>query len=464
MVGRIGGLLALAVAIAGAADGPPVDAGATRAPALVDVRRLEPGIRLDLRYATRRNLTGRALYDTARAYLQRPVAEALVEVQRALVAEGLGLVVLDAYRPWRVTQALWNATPAEQRQFVADPARGSRHNRGAAVDVTLFDRTTGAVVAMPSEYDDFSERAYPTYAGGDPAARAARDRLRAAMEAHGFFVHPAEWWHFDHKDWAEYPILDVPLGAVETSAPSPSHELDLARARLVDLSHAFDRDTLYWPNAPSGFTLERLAFGDSPGGFFYAANAFCAPEHGGTHLDAPIHFASRGWTAEAIPLDRLIAPGVVIDVTAATARDRDYRLTVADVRRFESEHGTIAPGTIVLLRTGWSARWPDRAAYLGDDTPGRTSHLHFPAYGRGAATLLVRDRRVAALGVDTASLDHGPSRDFPVHRVAAEANVVGLENVTRLDALPPTGAWVVALPMKIAGGSGGPLRVVALLP
>ena len=178
----------------------------------------------------------------------------------------------------------------------------------------------------------------------------------------------------------------------------------------------------------------------------------------------PIHFARGGWTAEAIPLERLIGPAVVIDVTAAAARDRDYRLTPLDVQRFESAHGTIPPGAIVLLRTGWSVRWPHRLAYLGDDIPGRTSDLHFPSYGRAAATLLVRERQVAALGVDTASIDHGPSRDFPVHRVAAEANVVGLENVAELDEVPSVGAWAAALPMEIGGGSGGPLRIVAFLP
>jgi len=463
MWGRLAATAFLLVATTARAGGPPVDARATMAPALVELTALDPAIRLDLRYATRDNVTGRALYRSARAFLERPAAEALVRVQRALEADGFGLVVYDAYRPWRVTKALWDATPPERREFVADPARGSRHNRGAAVDVGLVALAGGEAVEMPSGFDDFSERAYPTYAGGSTEARAHRDRLRAAMEREGFFVYPSEWWHFDYKDWADYPILDVPFDAVDAMrAPIPS-TFDLARARIVDLTHPFDVETLYWPSAPHGFALEQLARGRTAGGFFYAANAFSAPEHGGTHLDAPIHFAEDHWTADAIPVDRLIGPGVVVDVTASVAKDQDYRLTVDDVRRFEARHGTIPAGAIVLLRTGWYARWPNRGLYFGDDEPGRTTKLHFPSYGRDAVRLLI-ERRVAAIGVDTASIDHGPSQDFPVHRVASAANVLGLENLAGLDALPETGAWIVALPMKIGGGSGAPLRIVALLP
>ncbi len=154
----------------------------------------------------------------------------------------------------------------------------------------------------------------------------------------------------------------------------------------------------------------------------------------------------------------------MIDASRQAASDPDYRLTSEDVAEWEIEHGGVPEGAIVLLRTGWSARWPDARAYLGDDTPGDASNLHFPAYGEAAARLLVEERRVAVLGVDTASIDHGPSTDFIVHRIANAANVAGLENLTNLDRLPATGAWVVALPMKIAGGSGGPARIVALLP
>jgi len=254
--------------------------------------------------------------------------------------------------------------------------------------------------------------------------------------------------------------------ALVTGLPAASRAagIDLSAHRLVDLTHPFDERTLYWPTSPSTFKLERLSYGATAGGWFYAANALCAPEHGGTHLDAPIHFAEGRRTTDQVPLEQLVAPAVVIDVAVKAAADRDYRLTRQDVLDFERRHGRIAAGTIVLLRTGWSRFWPDRKAYLGDDTPNDASKLSFPSYGEDAARILVEDRRVAALGVDVASIDYGRSKDFLVHRVAAAANVPGFENLAGLEALPPRGATVIALPMKIAGGSGGPLRAVALVP
>lgn len=240
--------------------------------------------------------------------------------------------------------------------------------------------------------------------------------------------------------------------------------IDLARSRIVDLTHPFNARTLYWPTSPSTFRLDTLSFGMTPGGFFYSAYTFSSPEHGGTHLDAPIHFARSGLTVDRIPLEQLIAPAVVIDATDKADRDADYRLSAEDVRQFEERHGRIPAGSIVLLRTGWSRRWANRQAYFGDDTPRDASKLHFPSYGVDAARLLVQERRVAALGADVASIDHGPSTDFAVHQLAAAANVPGLENLTNLHELPATGAIVIALPMKIEGGSGGPVRVVALVP
>jgi kynurenine formamidase len=233
--------------------------------------------------------------------------------------------------------------------------------------------------------------------------------------------------------------------------------------RAVDLTHAFNERTVYWPTAPSKFSLEQLSAGKTDQGYYYSAYRFATPEHGGTHLDAPVHFAESGRDAAQIPLDQLIGPAVVIDVTTQAARDRDYRLAPDDVLEFEKRHGRIEPGTIVLLRTGWSRHWPDAKAYLGDDTPGDASKLSFPSYGAEAATLLVEARRAGVLGVDTASIDYGRSSDFMVHRIAAARQVPGLENLTNLDQLPPRGATVIALPMKIEGGSGGPLRAVALV-
>ena len=243
-----------------------------------------------------------------------------------------------------------------------------------------------------------------------------------------------------------------------------AQSFDVRKYRTVDLTHALNSKTLYWPTSPTSFKLDQLSFGPTPGGWFYAANTFSAPEHGGTHLDAPIHFGEGHLTVDRVPLDKLVAPAVVIDVTAKTRADADYRLTREDVAAFEKAHGRIAPGTIVLLRTGWSTRWPDRKSYLGDDTPNDASKLHFPSFGVEAARLLIQERKAAAIGVDVASIDYGPSADFMVHRIAAAADVPGIENLTNLNLLPATGAVVFALPMKIEGGSGGPVRVIALVP
>ncbi|MBI2970237.1 MAG: cyclase family protein [Gammaproteobacteria bacterium] len=259
-------------------------------------------------------------------------------------------------------------------------------------------------------------------------------------------------------------ILILPVLLLWFPAPGAAQELDLAHYRLVDLTHAFNARTIYWPTSPSGFRLEQLHHGATADGYFYSANALCTPEHGGTHLDAPIHFGEGRLTAEQIPLQQLIAPAVVIDVSDKTAREPDYRLSPGDVQEFEVRYGQIESGTIVLLRTGWSRYWPDRKTYLGDDTAGDASRLHFPSYGEAAARLLVQERKVAALGVDTASIDYGQSADFAVHRVAAAQNVPGFENLTELGALPERGALIIALPMKIEGGSGGPLRAIALVP
>ena len=240
--------------------------------------------------------------------------------------------------------------------------------------------------------------------------------------------------------------------------------IDWSRYDIVDLTQPLNDETVFWPTAPSRFALEQLAYGETDGGWFYSANAFSTPEHGGTHIDAPIHFDAKGHTVDRVPVARLMGPAVVIDIRERAAADPDYRLTVEDVAAFESEHGTIPPAAIVLLRTGWSDRWPDVKAYLGDDTPGDASNLHFPSFGPDAAAVLVKVREVAVLGVDAASIDYGASSNFMVHRIAASSNVPGLENLTNLDRLPPTGATVIALPIKIEGGSGGPVRVVALVP
>jgi kynurenine formamidase len=234
-------------------------------------------------------------------------------------------------------------------------------------------------------------------------------------------------------------------------------------ARIVDLTHPFDDETIYWPTAKTGFVHEPVQVGKTERGYFYSAYSFCAPEHGGTHLDAPFHFAEGKATADAVPLARLMGPAVVVDVSTAAAREIDYRVTRADIESFERAHGSIEPGTLVFFRTGWGARWPDRKRYLGDDRPGHAEDLHFPGIGEDAARALVA-RKVGAVGIDTASIDYGPSKDFITHRVLLGAEIPAFENVASLEALPPRGALVIALPMKIGHGSGAPLRIVALLP
>jgi D-alanyl-D-alanine dipeptidase/kynurenine formamidase len=461
----LGAILLLKTTLA--QDAPPRELGPFREPDLVEIVGLDATLRLDIRYAGKNNFVGRPLYSEPRAFLQRPAAEALVRVHRALREQGYGLLIFDAYRPWQVTKTFWDLTPPDRRVFVADPSKGSRHNRGCAVDLSLFDLRTGREVEMPGGYDEMSERSYATFGGGSEQARAHREVLRNAMEREGFFVFPYEWWHFDYKDWREYPILNRPFSEIRSgaamaqtgAAPAP-----LAGARVIDLTHPFEASTLYWPTSPSTFVLTPLSHERSEGGYYYAANTFSAPEHGGTHLDAPSHFAEGGVTAGRIPVADLVGPAVVIDVTREAAADSDYRLTVEDVRAWESAHGRIPKGAIVLMRTGWGKRWPDRARYFGDDQAGRADHLHFPSYGEDAAGFLIRLRTVAALGVDTASIDVGPSQDFLVHRLAGAAGVPGLENIANLEELPETGAFVVALPMKIAEGTGAPLRIVAFLP
>lgn len=183
---------------------------------LVELVKLDKTIKLDIRYATDNNFVGKKVYPEARAFLQRPAAEALVRVHKKLKKLGLGLVIFDGYRPWTITKLFWETVLPEQRKFVADPAKGSKHNRGAAVDLSIFNRKTGKLVEMPSEYDEFTERASPDYAGGTERERANRDLLRRLMEEEGFIVNPNEWWHFDYKDWQEYAIYDIPFSDIKT--------------------------------------------------------------------------------------------------------------------------------------------------------------------------------------------------------------------------------------------------------
>ncbi len=234
--------------------------------------------------------------------------------------------------------------------------------------------------------------------------------------------------------------------------------------QLVDLSHPYNSETLYWPTSPSAFDHEELSFGQTEGGYFYSAYTLATPEHGGTHIDAPIHFGKGKQTVDQIPLETFFLKAFVVDVREQARGNPDYLLTLEDIRNFETNHEQIEPGSAVLLMTGWSAFWPDALTYLGDDTPNDASNLHFPSFGKEAVKFLIEERGVKMIGIDTASIDYGQSKDFPVHRLAAEHNIPGLENLTGLDTLPPTGAMIIALPMKIESGSGAPVRVVGLIP
>ncbi len=202
-----------------AQDGPPKESRPLRAPDLVELTALDPSIRLDVRYASDRNEFGRPFYPEARAFLQRPAAEALARVNRVLKGKGYALLVFDGYRPWRVTKQFWDLTPEDKKIFVANPKDGSRHNRGCAVDLSMADLATGREVDMAGAYDEMSRRSYVTYEEGPKEALKRRDLLRAAMEKEGFFVYPWEWWHFDWKDWRDYPVLDVPFAELPKAKP-----------------------------------------------------------------------------------------------------------------------------------------------------------------------------------------------------------------------------------------------------
>lgn len=260
------------------------------------------------------------------------------------------------------------------------------------------------------------------------------------------------------------------LAAGCRAAPDDAPEAEIApvfdgsRGRWVDLTHAFSDSTIYWPTDTAGFTLEQLSYGPTPGGWFYAAYRYAGAEHGGTHLDAPLHFAEGRLAADEIPLSGLIGPAAVVDVSGRATPD--YQVSVDDLVRWEAAHGRIPGGAILLVRTGWDRRYGDRAAYLGTGRRGAdaVAELHFPGLAPEAAEWLVANRRIDAFGIDTPSIDHGQSADFRTHVILYRRNIPGFENVAGLDQLPPVGSFVVALPMKIAKGSGGPLRIVAFVP
>jgi kynurenine formamidase len=257
-------------------------------------------------------------------------------------------------------------------------------------------------------------------------------------------------------------LVALALGIGACRQPSLADRLPAGT--WLDLTYPFDSTTIYWPTAQP-FRLQIVSAQRTAAGYYYAANNLAAAEHGGTHLDAPVHFAEGRHAADEIPLAQLIGPAVVIDVARQADSSADYRVTSADVAAWEAAHGSIPQSAIVLIRTGWGSRWPDRARYLGTTKsgPAAVPELHFPGLHADAARVLV-ERRVDAVGIDTPSIDYGQSATFDVHQILLGANIPGFENVAHLDRLPATGAFVIALPMLIRGGSGGPLRIAALLP
>jgi kynurenine formamidase len=253
----------------------------------------------------------------------------------------------------------------------------------------------------------------------------------------------------------------VPTTVLALAATSA---IGAAGGTLVDLSHPYDEQTIFWPTE-KGFVLEKEFDGRTEKGYYYRANKLSTPEHGGTHIDAPAHFNEQGETVDAIPLERLVGPAVLVDLSAKCAADRDYQVAVSDFEAWEKKHGEITRGAIVLLRTGFGKRWPDRKSYLGTDERGAeaVAKLHFPGLGPAAARWLVEKRRIHAVGLDTASIDYGQSTLFESHVTLFAANVPAMENLANLEKLPETGMTIIALPMKIRGGSGGPLRAIAIV-
>ena len=257
--------------------------------------------------------------------------------------------------------------------------------------------------------------------------------------------------------------LDVRACVFVLSLVIPMHAADFFNpAKVIDLTHSFDAATIYWPTE-KGFQWEKEVWGKTEKGYFYASAKFASAEHGGTHIDSPLHFAEGKQSVDQLTIQQLIGPAVVIDVSAACAKNPDYVASPEDIAGWEKAHGRIPAGSIVLFRTGWGAHWKDRKRYMGTDKPGDVAGLHFPGIAPASAEVLLQ-RRIRSVGIDTASIDYGQSKDFLVHRTLYGAGLYGLENIADLEKLPATGATLIALPMKIAGGTGAPVRIIAILP
>jgi len=256
------------------------------------------------------------------------------------------------------------------------------------------------------------------------------------------------------------------IGLVACEPPDSDPPAPFADRTAVDLTYAFDDSTVYWPTASQEFELAEEFVGETEAGYYYAAYAFAGAEHGGTHMDAPKHFAKGHPAAHEVPVEQLMGPAVVVDVSDPALDDPDYQITVDDLKAWEAEHGALPDDAILLFRTGYGQFYPDRERYMGTAERGEEAlaDLHFPGLHPEAAQWLVDNRSVAAAGIDTPSIDYGQSNQFRAHRNLFQDDIVVLENLANLDRLPATGFHVLALPMKIRDGSGAPVRAVALLP
>lgn len=252
------------------------------------------------------------------------------------------------------------------------------------------------------------------------------------------------------------------LGVSFTGACSTEVHLEWENGRWIDLTYSFSQETLYWPTSNT-FQIDTVFTGTTDGGFYYESFQFCTAEHGGTHLDAPIHFYENRKRVHELEINRLTGRAALIDVSVLVSQDRDYQILTEDILNWESEFGKIPDGSILLFHTGMGAFWPDAKSYLGTDKQGEAgvAELSFPGIHPETARWLVENRSVNAVGLDTPSLDYGKSILFETHQILSEQNIPGFENVANLDLLPPTGAFIIALPMKIKNGSGAPLRIVA---
>ncbi|MGQ0795489.1 MAG: cyclase family protein [Nitrosopumilaceae archaeon] len=266
---------------------------------------------------------------------------------------------------------------------------------------------------------------------------------------------------FKKSDFGFYKFVYILLFIIKYT----TNKISFPKGHLVDLSYSYSAKTIYWPTE-DGFKIDGEFSGITEKGYYYSAKKFSAPEHGGTHMDAPIHFAKDGKTVDQIQLESLIGPAIVIDVSKEALANPDYQITVQDFSDWESSFGKIPDGIIVLMRTGYGRYWPDRLKYLGTDKKGKEglTNLHFPGLHPDAARWLVENRKINAIGLDTQSIDYGKSEFFETHRILCAENIPFFENVANLDKVPVIGSIVIALPMKIEGGSGAPLRLVAIIP